>query len=117
VPEAIGAEVQMGSLPDLTQGPEEAKQAVIATARKQHASLVILDGFRSIPGFLPDDQAAPEFLYSLGATLALLRATLLVLVEGDPTDRIRDPEQSMCDAILSLHRVVRGGGHRREIEG
>jgi circadian clock protein KaiC len=38
------------------------------------------------------------------------------LVEGDATDRIRDPEQSVCDVILSLHRVVRGGGHRRELE-
>jgi circadian clock protein KaiC len=116
-PEAIGAELQMGSLPDLlAQGPEEAKLAVINTARTRRASLVILDGFRSIRGFLPDDQAAAEFLYSLGATLALLGATLLVLVEGDATDRIRDPEQSVCDVILSLHRVVRGGGHRRQIE-
>jgi len=116
-PEAIGAELQMGSLPDLlAQGPEEAKTAVIDTARKERASLVVLDGFRSIRGFLRDDQAAAEFLYSLGATLALLGATLLVLVEGDAADRIRDPEQSVCDVILSLHRVVRGGGHRREIE-
>ena len=117
VPEAIGAEVQMGSLPDLlSQGADEAKQAIIETAGKQHASLVVLDGFRSIRGFLADDQAAAEFLYSLGATLALLGGTLLVLVEGDASDRIRDPEQSVCDVILSLHRVVRGGGHRRAIE-
>jgi circadian clock protein KaiC len=116
-PEAIGQEVQMGSLPDLlAQGPDEAMQAIVGTAQKQNASLVILDGFRSIRGFLRDEQAAAEFLYSVGATLALLGATLLVLVEGDATDRIRDPEQSVCDVILSLHRVVRGGGHRREIE-
>src|SRR5689334_4206720 len=116
-PEAIGAELQMGSLPDLLAlGADEAKTAVIDTARKQRAALVVLDGFRSIRGFLADDQAAAEFLYSLGATLALLGATLLVLVEGDASDRIRDPEQSVCDVILSLHRVVRGGGHRREIE-
>jgi circadian clock protein KaiC len=116
-PETIGAEVQLSSLPDLLeQGSDEAKQAIVATAQKQHASLVVLDGFRSIRGFLPDDRAAAAFLYSLGATLALLGATLLVLVEGDVTDRIRDPEQSVCDVILSLHRVVRGGGHRRELE-
>lgn len=115
--EAIGTEVQMGSLPDLlAEGAEEAKRAVLASAQKEHASLVILDGFRSIRGFLPDDQAAAEFLYSLGATLAMLGATLLVLVEGDAADRIRDPEQSVCDVILSLHRVVRGGGHRRALE-
>jgi circadian clock protein KaiC len=115
--EAVGAQVQMGSLPDLLdQGTPEARQAIIETARSQRASLVILDGFRSIRGFMPGDQAAAEFLYSLGAQLALLGATLLVLVEGDASDRIRDPEQSVCDVILSLHRVVRGGGHRREIE-
>jgi circadian clock protein KaiC len=115
--EAIGTEVQMGSLPDLlAQGADEAKQAVIASAQKEHASLVILDGFRSIRGFLPDDQAAAEFLYSLGATLAMLGTTLIVLVEGNATDRIRDPEQSVCDVILSLHRVIRGGGHRRALE-
>jgi circadian clock protein KaiC len=115
--EAIGTEVQMGSLPDLlAEGADEAKQAVLASAQKQHASLVILDGFRSIRGFLPDDQAAAEFLYSLGAMLAMLGATLIVLVEGDASDRIRDPEQSVCDVILSLHRFVRGGGHRRALE-
>ncbi|MBV9172207.1 MAG: circadian clock protein KaiC [Chloroflexi bacterium] len=115
--EAIGTEVQMGSLPDLlAEGAEQAKQAVLESAQKEHASLVILDGFRSIRGFLPDDQAAAEFLYSLGAMLAMLGATLIVLVEGDATDRIRDPEQSVCDVILSLHRVVRGGGHRRALE-
>src|SRR4029079_766786 len=94
----------------------EGKQAIIGTAQQQHAELVILDGFRSIRGFLADEQGAAEFLYSLGARLALLGATLLVLVEGDASDRIRDPEQSVCDGILSLHRVVRGGGHRRAIE-
>lgn len=116
-PEAIGVGLQMGSLPDLLAlGAEEGKQAIIGTAQQQHAELVILDGFRSIRGFLADEQAAAEFLYSLGARLALLGATLLVLVEGDASDRIRDPEQSVCDVILSLHRVVRGGGHRRAIE-
>src|ERR671933_2820660 len=77
-PETIGAQVQMSSLPDLLeQGSDEAEQAIVATAQKQHASLVVLDGFRSIRGFLPDERAA-AFLYALGATLALLGATLLV---------------------------------------
>ena len=107
----------MGSLPDLMeQGAAEAESAIVETARARRATLVVLDGFRSIRSFLPDDQAAARFLYSLGAKLALLGTTLLVLVEGDAEDRIRDPEQSVCDVILSLHRVVHGGGHRRQIE-
>ncbi|HET7770163.1 MAG TPA: ATPase domain-containing protein [Chloroflexota bacterium] len=116
-PAVIGTYVQMGSLPDLMeQGAAEAERIVLATARERHAALVVLDGFRSIRGFLEDDQAAAGFLYSLGAKLALTGATLLVLVEGDAADRIRDPEQSVCDVIFSLTRVVRGGGHRRQLE-
>jgi circadian clock protein KaiC len=116
-PAAIGTAIQMGSLPDLLeQGSAEAERVVVETAMSRRASLVVLDGFRSIRGFLPSEQAAAGFLYSLGAKLALLGATLLVLVEGDAEDRIRDPEQSVCDVIISLHRTVRGGGHRRQIE-
>jgi circadian clock protein KaiC len=115
--DAIGTNIQMGSLPDLLEpDPEEARQAILTTAQHQRAALVILDGFRSMRGFLPGDQAAAHFLYSLGARLALLGATLLILVEGQAADRVRDPEQSVCDVILSLHRTVRGGGHRRELE-
>ena len=116
-PTVIGTGVQMGSLPDLMeQGAAEAERIVLATARERHAALVVLDGFRSIRGFLEDDQAAAGFLYSLGAKLALSGATLLVLVEGNAEDRIRDPEQSVCDVIFSLTRIVRGGGHRRQLE-
>src|SRR5688572_8543887 len=94
----IGTHVQMGSLPDLMeQGAAEAERIVFATARERRVALVVLDGFRSIRGFLDDDQAAAGFLYSLGAKLAIAGATLLVLVEGDAADRIRDPEQSVCD--------------------
>jgi circadian clock protein KaiC len=116
-PEAIGAQVQMGSLPDLlAHDAEDAQRAMLETAQSQRASLLILDGFRSMRGFMAGDQAAAEFLYTLGAKLALLGCTLLILVEGDAQDRIRDPEQSVCDVILSLSRVVRGGGHRRQME-
>ena len=115
--DAVGAALQMGSLPDLlNQGADDARNAIVDTARSQRAGLVVLDGFRSIRGFLSDEQAAAEFLYSLGARLALMGTTLVVLIEGDAADRIRDPEQSVCDVIISLHRVVRGGGHRRQLE-
>ena len=62
VAEAIGSEVQMGSLPDLlSHGPDHARQAIVATAQKERASLVILDGFRSMRGFMSGEQAAAEF--------------------------------------------------------
>src|SRR5918912_552172 len=55
VPDVIGTRVQMGSLPDLMElGAREAERMVVSTAQAQRAALVVLDGFRSIRGFLAD---------------------------------------------------------------
>lgn len=117
VPNLIGQQLQFGSLPDLLRkGVEETEDAIVATAHAQRASLVVLDGFRSMRGFLADDQAAAHFLYSLGAKLALLGATTLVLVEGDPGESNRYPELTVCDVILALRRQRQDGRHRRTLE-
>jgi circadian clock protein KaiC len=116
-PAVIGQQLQFGSLPDLLRkGATQTEDAIVATARDQHASLVVLDGFRSMRGFLTDDQAAAHFLYSLGAKLAVLGATTLVLVEGDPGERTRYPEQTVCDVILALRRERHESRHRRTLE-
>lgn len=115
--ELIGEQIQFGSLPDLLeQGPAVAAAAVVETARTRRAALVVLDGFGSMRGFMGDKHTAAQFVYSLSAKLALLGATLVVLVEGDQTERERHPEQSVCDVIVSLSRVVRAGAHRRQLE-
>jgi circadian clock protein KaiC len=116
-PEAIGSRIQFGSLPDLLRaGAEETEDAIVATARTHRASLVVLDGFRSMRGFLADDQGVARFLYSLGAKLALLGATALVVVEGDPDGSPRYPELTVCDVILALRRERAGTRHRRTLE-
>ncbi len=116
-PEAIGVQIQFGSLPDLLRvGPEGTEDAIVATARAQGALLVVLDGFRSMRGFLGDDQGVARFLYSLGAKLALLGATTLVIVEGDPDASPRYPELAVCDVILAFRRERVGSRHRRLLE-
>jgi circadian clock protein KaiC len=115
--ELIGQQLHFGSLPDLfREGAEATEEAIVATARAQSAALVVLDGFRSMRGFLVSDQAAAHFLYSLGAKLALLGATTLVVVEGDPEEGSRYPELTVCDVILALRRERRGSRHRRLLE-
>jgi KaiC/GvpD/RAD55 family RecA-like ATPase len=69
-----------------------------------------------IRGFMADDQAAAHFLYSLGAKLALLNATMLVVVEGDPDEATRYPELTVCDVIVSLRRERQDSRHRRLLE-
>jgi circadian clock protein KaiC len=113
----VGQQIQFGSLPDLLdEGAEETEQAIVSTVRAQGASLVLLDGFRSMRGFLADEQAAAHFLYALGAKLALLGATTLVIVEGDPEQSNRYPELTVCDVIVTLRRERHDSRHRRLLE-
>ena len=113
----VGTRFQLASLPDLLRaGANDTEDAIVETARTQHASLVVIDGFRSMRGLLADDQAAAHFLYSLGAKLALLGITTLVIVEGDPDDSARYPELTVCDVILALRRDRENGRRRRLLE-
>ncbi|MBI3964232.1 MAG: AAA family ATPase [Chloroflexi bacterium] len=113
----IGDRIVLGSLPDLLQrGAAETEAAIVAMVLSQRPTLVVLDGFRSMRGLLGDVQQAAQLLYSLSAKLAVLGATLLVLVEGDPDDHERYPELAVCDVILSLERRRDGSRHRRLLE-
>jgi circadian clock protein KaiC len=112
--ELIGRQIQFASLPDLLrEGPDETESAIVAMTRDQRATLVVLDGFRSMRGFLTDNHEAAHFVYSLGAKLALLGATTLLLVEGDPDEQARYPEMTVCDVILALSRENAGSRGRR----
>ena len=120
-PERIGTQIQFGSLPDLfRQGAAEAEDAIVATTRRQRAALVVLDGFggmrRLLAGAAEEYPAVAHFVYSLGAKLALLGATLLVVVEGEPEERDRYPELTVCDVILALRRERRGSRDRRLLQ-
>lgn len=117
VPEYIGQQIRFASLIGLLQeGTTQTEDAIVATARAQRASLVVLDGFRSIRGFLSDDQEAARFMYSVGAKLALLGATTVVVIEGEPDLPVRYPELTVADVILSLRRERRGSRERRLLE-
>jgi circadian clock protein KaiC len=116
-PDLIGDKIQFASLLDLLrEGSDETEDAIVATARSQKASLVIIDGFRGMRRLLPDDQSVAHFLYSLGAKLALLGATTLIVVEGDPDESARYPEITVCDVILAVRRELRAGRQRRLLE-
>jgi circadian clock protein KaiC len=116
-PSFVGRTIQFLSLADLLRaGAEETEEAIVGEVRAHAARLLILDGFRSIRRFLAGDQEVAHFLYSLGAKLALLGATTLICLEGDPLTSSDDPELTVCDAILSLRREVRGAQERRLLE-
>jgi circadian clock protein KaiC len=116
-PELIGDLIQFTSLTDvLRQGADETIEAIVATAREQRARLVILDGFRGMREILAQQGQIVQFLYTLGAKLALLGATTLIVVEGDSDESARYPELTVCDAIIALRRRLQGNRSRRLLE-
>jgi circadian clock protein KaiC len=116
-PAQVGGRFRFGSLTDLVQqGADVTEDAVVATAREQRASLVVIDGFRSLRTVLGSDQTAAAFLYSLGAKLTLLGATTLVIIEGDPDNSANYPELTVCDVILALRRDRGSSRGRRLLE-
>lgn len=116
-PELIGQQIQFLSLMDLLrQGARGAEDAIVTTAREQRASLLVLDGFRSMRRVLGDDRDAAHFLYSLGAKLALLGATTLVIIEGDVDESAHYPELTVCDAIVALRQDRRSTRYRRLLD-
>ena len=116
-PEFIGGPVQFLSLQSsLAGGLEKTSEVIIAEARRIHASLVMLDGFRGMSSVSSNAQAAREFLYSIGATLSTLGTTTIVTSETDPRDPTFFPETTTSDVILGLHYTLRGVRQYRGIE-
>ena len=116
-PDLVGQRLHFSNLVDLLQGGrEQTEDAVVQTARGVGASLVVLDGFRGLRGFLTDEREVGQFVYSLGAKLALLGATTMILVEGHPDETSRYTEATVCDVVLALRRVRQDSRHRRLLE-
>ena len=115
--ELVGDRIQLLSLPDLLElGPTETELAIVRMARDRRATLVVLDGFRSMRRYWDDDLLVAHFLYSLGAKLGLIGATTLVTAEGHPGAPSSYPELTVCDVILGLYRERRDGQHRRLLD-
>jgi circadian clock protein KaiC len=113
----IPERIQFASLSDLlARGPGATEEAVVASARGHRARLVVLDGFGSMRRLLPDEAAAAAFVYSLGAKMAYLGATTLIVLEGNPEETSRFGELTVSDAVLSLRRERLGTRHRRVLE-
>ena len=113
----VGKSVYYDSLLELlTEGPDMAEKAIIQSARRHQASLVLIDGFGSMRRFLGSEQGVAHFIYSLGAQLGLLGASMVVIIEGEPDERSQYPELAVGDILLALRRGLHGVAHRRMLE-
>lgn len=113
----LGSGVQLLSLDAvLVDGIDAAVAAVIQTARRAGAGLVIIDGFRGLRGMLAGDLEARGFLYQLGTQIGMLGALLVVILEGQPPGMDIFPEVGAGDILLGLFYERTRVGHRRYLE-
>ncbi|HEX2350685.1 MAG TPA: ATPase domain-containing protein, partial [Ktedonobacterales bacterium] len=115
--ELVGGRVQFLSLQQaLSEGLTATRKLMLDEARRLHADVILLDGFRGMRNVDAEPQAAREFLYELGTTLGALRTTLLITSETDPRDPTFFPETTTADVILGLHYTLLGVRQHREVE-
>jgi circadian clock protein KaiC len=113
----MGTRLQLLNLEQaLRQGAEETADAIVQMARAERASLVLLDGFRGVVDFVGSPIRVREFLYQLGAKLAILGATSILTFEAEPRDVALHPEMTAADVVIGMSYRPYRVAHRRQIE-
>jgi len=113
----VGGPVRILSLEQfLPQGLASTGEELLALAREERASLVLLDGFSGVRGADSDPQAARQFLYRVGSALSVRGTTTLITSEAAPRDQALFPEATTADIIVGLHYSLDGVRQRRGIE-
>lgn len=116
-PALVGDEAQFFSLDAAReQGLQAISELITTEARRVHADVVVLDGFRALGAMSSSGQGGRDFLYTLGTTLGALGVTTIVTSEMDPHDTSFFPETTTADIILGLHYQLLGIQQFRGIE-
>lgn len=97
----------VSSYPLAKQGLEEIGAALIGAVKEHRAVLLILDGLMTIRDLHPGAPELRTFLYDLGANLATLDCTTVVLTSGGGDSA--SPELTMADGVLELGMEDNGG--------
>jgi len=113
----VGGPVRILSLEQfLPRGLASTGEELLALAREERASLVLLDGFSGVREADNDPQAARQFLYQVGSALNVRGTTTLITSEADPRDQALFPEATTADIIVGLHYNLDGVRQRRGLE-
>jgi circadian clock protein KaiC len=115
--ELVGGNVRLFSLTTyLVQGAAAALEMIAGEARREQASLVVLDGLSGLRDAIGGAQAARRFLYDLGTTLGMLGATTIVTCAGASRESADYPEMTTADMVIGLHYALHGVRAHRAFE-
>jgi circadian clock protein KaiC len=102
-PDKIGHELFIVSAYGAFQkGPKEAKELLLRTMRERKASMLIVDGLRSLRDLWHDDAMLRDFLYETGVGLSQMDAISIITTEYPLAKLMEYPEATTVDAIISL---------------
>lgn len=100
----------------LDEGPAQSAERVVTLAREQRASLVVLDGYGSMPGVQGDATTARSFLHTVGTALSVPGWTTIITSQAAPDSTGLFPEATTADVLLGLHYRLDGVRESRGIE-
>ena len=99
----VGDRLRVHSLQQfLPAGLASTGREIAEIVRAERASLVALDGFRSLRDADGTPQLARQFLYDLGTALSLQGATTVITTEGEAHDQEFYQEATTADVIVGL---------------
>src|SRR6185369_1961893 len=100
----------------LVKGPDEAKEVLLRTVRERKASLLFVDGLRSLRDLWQDESAIRKFLYDLNVGVTQADCTALLTTEYPLATLLQYPEATTVDGILSLSVKNIEGRRLRRLE-
>jgi circadian clock protein KaiC len=109
-PDRVGDEIYLVSIyPALQRGPKEAKDLLLKAMRDRKASMLFIDGLRSLRDLWQNEAKLRDFLYEVNVGLAQQGAIGLFTTEYGIEKLMEYPEATTVDGIISL-AVRRVGG-------
>lgn len=109
-PERIGQEIFLVSAyPWVQKGPKDAKDLLLRMMKDHKASVLFLDGMRSLRDLWANEAKLRDFLYELNVGLAQLGAVSLLTTEYPLQKLMEYPEATTVDGIIALSMQRFGG--------
>lgn len=106
----VGDEIYLVSIyPALQRGPKEAKDLLLKAMRDRNASMLFVDGLRSLRDLWQNEAKLRDFLYEVNVGLAQQGAIGLFTTEYRVEKLMEFPEATTVDGIISLAARRVGG--------
>ncbi|GAB4264622.1 MAG: circadian clock protein KaiC [Deferrisomatales bacterium] len=107
-PDAVGGRVRFGDLSEalLDGGPQAALDALVAALREHQPRYLVLDSFKALGDLARSPQEFRPVVFQLGAYLATLPVTALLLGEYSDLSLVESVEASVVDAIVYVRNEI-----------